>query len=594
MSVAAVIELSQELHRLAIAGVGLAKGDKRITALLPTMAKSGEKAPVFARIAEQAKALVSATKADAPAQFLQLNTLVGAVLKTQGQSGVQGEIAPLGASSTSSKQIPAQALYELHDSIMGYHEHAIRAAIKNGWFGDARLAPMALDALQSEYAKLSNLAATKMLPAYGNSIIPLLVASLDLSQKRPAARMIETVSRVDSESAAALARQILDPQAIPVFDIRIEGVTISDDAKAAAIRCLASDELDHSLLSEHITAKKKLLRTAALSNLLAQGDDEAQSHVVAMLDGSATKAREAIECISAIKPAQNPALGNQEIVDRIVALSHKLVKTLGSKKIAVVDASMGAHLLNLLHKVDTRADVFEATFALFKRLDVIFHHRSAQIDLSTSDLLNSLVSTCPESKMLELYLTGMDHSGFEEEMVLAVIQRLGPVTALPLLQQAKLSTLRSALDDLFGLYAGSDIGLYSDGVEALNLPEPSQWNKQWLALACEYGLIDLIEYLWPLDPKSVMAWIFTGKKGLPDGLASLALVVDPSCAATLQKRLHKSNDDFAHLQALCTAIVHSNFKKAIELVGELPEHHGRHRIAALGTRLTDHMRKSAA
>ena len=94
MSLQAVVELSRELHRLAIAGTDLAVGDRRLAALVPALEKSGAKVPVLARIAERTDVLVGADRASAAARFLQLNVLVRAVLTARAKGRVVGELVP--------------------------------------------------------------------------------------------------------------------------------------------------------------------------------------------------------------------------------------------------------------------------------------------------------------------------------------------------------------------------------------------------------------------------------------------------------------------------------------------------------------------
>ena len=95
MSIPAVVELSQEIRRLAIAGSDLAIGDARLSAIVPVLQSNGAKVPVFAKIADKLSALLESDRESAPAYLLQLNVLTVAVLKTQGRAGVEGDLAAL-------------------------------------------------------------------------------------------------------------------------------------------------------------------------------------------------------------------------------------------------------------------------------------------------------------------------------------------------------------------------------------------------------------------------------------------------------------------------------------------------------------------
>src|SRR5581483_3161486 len=90
MSLAILTQVYDEMRRLAIAGSVTAGGDFRLKKLIPPLEQAGARAPVFARIAQAAKAVVEASEpASAPA-LLELCTLVSAVLYTQGETGRAG------------------------------------------------------------------------------------------------------------------------------------------------------------------------------------------------------------------------------------------------------------------------------------------------------------------------------------------------------------------------------------------------------------------------------------------------------------------------------------------------------------------------
>ena len=52
MSIPVLIEVYDEMRRLAIAGSAVAPGDFRLKKLIPPLEKSGEKVPVFAKVAQ--------------------------------------------------------------------------------------------------------------------------------------------------------------------------------------------------------------------------------------------------------------------------------------------------------------------------------------------------------------------------------------------------------------------------------------------------------------------------------------------------------------------------------------------------------------
>src|SRR5690349_5541763 len=95
MSIPVLIEVYDEMRRLAIAGSAVAPGDFRLKKLIAPLEKSGEKAPVFAKVAQAAQAVVDSNEKTAAGALLDLTTLVNAILYTQGETGAPGEIKAL-------------------------------------------------------------------------------------------------------------------------------------------------------------------------------------------------------------------------------------------------------------------------------------------------------------------------------------------------------------------------------------------------------------------------------------------------------------------------------------------------------------------
>src|SRR4030095_4999682 len=95
MSIALVAEVYDEARRLAIAGSVVAPGDFRIRKLIAPLEQVGAKAPVFARVAEAVKAIVASTDKTSGQALLDRTTLVSAILYTQGETGIVGELQPI-------------------------------------------------------------------------------------------------------------------------------------------------------------------------------------------------------------------------------------------------------------------------------------------------------------------------------------------------------------------------------------------------------------------------------------------------------------------------------------------------------------------
>src|SRR5580700_8220763 len=95
MSIPILVQTYDEVRRLAIAGSVVAPGDFRLKKLAPQLEQAGQKAPVFARVAEAVHRLVESNEKSSAAALLELTTLVNAILYTQGETGADGEWTPL-------------------------------------------------------------------------------------------------------------------------------------------------------------------------------------------------------------------------------------------------------------------------------------------------------------------------------------------------------------------------------------------------------------------------------------------------------------------------------------------------------------------
>src|SRR4051812_5347674 len=95
MSIPVLIQTYDEVRRLAIAGSVVAPGDFRLKKLVPQLEQAGQKAPVFAKVAEGVSRLVESNEKTSAAALLELATLVNSILYTQGEAGIAGELTPI-------------------------------------------------------------------------------------------------------------------------------------------------------------------------------------------------------------------------------------------------------------------------------------------------------------------------------------------------------------------------------------------------------------------------------------------------------------------------------------------------------------------
>ena len=149
MSIAVLTQVYDEMRRLAIAGSVVAGGDFRLKKLLPPLEQAGAKAPVFAKVAEAVKKVVESNEQDSAANLLGLSTLVNAILRTQGETGIAGEFnkietTDLGSTTAQAGAKVLKPLLEALTTTGSGRLEIIRDAVERGLFRDLRLVKPAL------------------------------------------------------------------------------------------------------------------------------------------------------------------------------------------------------------------------------------------------------------------------------------------------------------------------------------------------------------------------------------------------------------------------------------------------------------------
>lgn len=260
MSIAVLIEVFDETRRLAIAGSAVAPGDFRLKKLIPLLEKSGEKAPVFTKVAQAVSAVVGSNEKNAAPALLELTALVCAILYTQGESGMAGEMKPLetvdlGQQTTQASARILKPLLEALSTTGSGRMELIKDAQERGTFKDLRLVKPALKGLDDPYPEVGQFLAAQVLPHYGRAILPELKAKLDIKGKAGHLHRLQLLHTLDPEGSREIVQLVLG-----------EG---SKEMKVAAIDCLGTSEGDLVYLLEQSRAKAKDVRAAALRALTA-------------------------------------------------------------------------------------------------------------------------------------------------------------------------------------------------------------------------------------------------------------------------------------------------------------------------------------
>jgi hypothetical protein len=266
MSIPVLIQTYDEVRRLAIAGSVVAAGDFRLKKLVPPLEQAGQKAPVFAKVAEAAKRLVEGSEQTSATALLELAALVNSILYTQGETGVEGALTPLpsvelGRHRTQASARVLKPLQEALTSTGSGRLEIIQDGYERGAFHDLRLLAPALAALDDSYAEIADLVAEKVLPLYGPAIVPELQAKFNPKGRGGHVRRLRLMHRLDPEGTRPHVQRSLE-----------EG---SAEVRVAAISCLGDSPDDLPFLLEQAKAKAKDVRAAALTALVKCGADEA-------------------------------------------------------------------------------------------------------------------------------------------------------------------------------------------------------------------------------------------------------------------------------------------------------------------------------
>lgn len=353
MSIAVLVQVYDEVRRLAVAGSAVAPGDFRLKKLVPPLEQAGAKAPVFARVAQAAQAVVDSSEKTASASLLELATLVNAILYTQGENGAAGELKPLETTDLGGAGGPTQAsarmlkpLLEALTSTGSGRLELVRDAVKRGAFKDLRLVKPALDAVDDPYPEVADLIAQKVLPGYGPAILPELRAKLDVKGRGGHLHRLRLMHRLDPEGSRDVVRRALD-----------EG---SKEMRVAAIECLGTTGDDLTYLLEQAGSKARDVRAAALRALGAAGTSSAQ------VIGALKKAIDGPDIeliITRLKQSRLP-----EVRDYVLAQAERQFDEVLALKDAKKDAKKQgpaiARLQKLVHCLEGRTDAKAEAFLL--------------------------------------------------------------------------------------------------------------------------------------------------------------------------------------------------------------------------------------
>lgn len=258
MSLHVLTQVYDEVRRLSIAGSVVAAGDFRLKKLVPPLEQAGQKAPVFAKVAQGVTKLVESNEKTSAEALLDLSTLLNAILYTQGETGCTGKIeaietTDLGQQATQASARVLKPLLEALSTTGSGRLEIIKDAHERGAFRDLRLVKPALSAIDDSYPEIGDFVTENVLPLYGKAILPELRAKFDMKGRGGHVRRLQLMHQLDPEGSREAVKKALE-----------EG---SKEVKVAAIECLGDSPEDLSFLLEQAKAKAKDVREAALKAL---------------------------------------------------------------------------------------------------------------------------------------------------------------------------------------------------------------------------------------------------------------------------------------------------------------------------------------
>lgn len=225
MGISLLYEIQTEIREAYIAGCETIAGNSRLKKLLPKIREAGSSIPVFGRIADTLDRVTNYGE-NIPENVLELANLTNAVLYTQGQTTIDGELEAIKPAGlvTSTKLTLSCLMPVLKELYNGNGESDIlEEAHKAGFFSDFRLVYRLLSSLDQCCYKIEE-KVKDILREMGPSIVEIIKKSLHQRSSSGAMHCIELISDISGGKEKELYLYIIEE--------------CESGVKAAAIRAL--------------------------------------------------------------------------------------------------------------------------------------------------------------------------------------------------------------------------------------------------------------------------------------------------------------------------------------------------------------------
>lgn len=555
MSLALIQESAKEVRRLAIAGSPLAVGDFRLKKLAAPLEQAGAKVPVFAQVAKAITDVVNGKEADSAANLLNLSTLLNAILYTQGQSSVDGEMRELEtfASNSASTRTPARLLKPLVQALTSTGSgrfETVKSAVERGAFNDLRLIDPAIQALGDVYPELADLVAEKILPGYGPGIVPLLKSGFDLKGKKTDARRLQIMHELDPAGTLPLCKTALE-----------DG---SPEVKVAAIACLGKHEECLPLVLEQAKTNNKSLRAAALKALTAHEIPVVKNLFVELLRGASLE-----ELIVPLRSVQN-----RDVLDALLAEANAaLAKALKNETTGVL------RYYEILQCLEQRVDSTTEQYLVTTMAQAVQIGRikATNCVVSGPDILRQLAELLygiGSPQALNLLIAHRDKVPADSFplVFLSALRTLPPAKVFdefaPLLEQKKrpAKDFADAIERVMRgwLYPRTAENLDTDAEGLAQTLARIEWDDRWLDAAIKADRTDMVNCLARPGHKGVIKHLLKQLEGnghdVPTAIEVLARCQYPKLTGTfldlLTKRTKKLKQADYHIINLMNCARH--------------------------------------
>ncbi|MEM7386247.1 MAG: hypothetical protein AAF514_14995, partial [Verrucomicrobiota bacterium] len=309
-----------------------------------------------------------------------------------------------------------------------------------------------------------------------------------------------------------------------------DGAEASLEVRTAALECLSDSDGDVGILLDHLKARNKALRIAALRGLIAQKHPEAEALVLEKLQGSPTKVREGIEALPSIP---SPAI--LEVVEKQVDGLFKKLKTS-----SLSDVNTLVQLLTAVAKSEPSDRAYRIAEqgvcqwgALRERLCQESWATVRKID-SLEKVLFPFFVRAKKREIVDPLITRF--LVFESEyLALATIFSIEEPSVLlrKLKPKFKDPEFPEFLDFLFEEPPSGEF----------HFPESKEWSMDWLNLAIKHRpyMTNAMIYLFDWSPESIARALLKGKSDFYCDEALLCLASSPSEFAAIEKKVDMRN-----------------------------------------------------